>query len=461
MGRWNGAARLAAALCVASVVLLAVPASAEQIDNAPGPITRILITPDLNCGVSFLGDSSPEFFADTACATFVSTATELFGPNSIPAGGSASPRTAFTPVSQVKTGTGTSGDPFRIETVVDAGTSGLRLTQVDTYVAGQNAYRTVITIANSGAAATDVNIYHAADCFLQDSDDGFGAFDPTTGAVSCVNGVDDGLGNTIPGPRIEQFIPLSGGSRFFESNFSAVWAAVGTRQPLPDTCAACDVFLDNGMGLSWSASVPAGGSVVRSLLTNFSPTGLVPLPTALTATPASVNGLDIVNFTASITNPNIIDLPVDSLSVTLPSGFTYVPGSTIGATSADPSIVGSVLTFTGPFVVGAGGATQSLTFQTRAVNVPGVYTSSVDGLAGAVPVLPSTDTAAVTVVAAAQITTTTPTTTNRALLARTGTRRGLEPQALVGVLLVGMGTALVSAASRRRRLATARHFTNP
>ncbi len=100
------------------------------------PMT-ITISPDLSCAVNYDGDTYGEFYGDTACGTLIAVNGVLYGPASIPAGGSASPRTAFTPASQTVSGSGTPQDPRRITTVVDAGTSGLRLTEVDSYIDGR------------------------------------------------------------------------------------------------------------------------------------------------------------------------------------------------------------------------------------------------------------------------------------------------------------------------------------
>ncbi len=45
-------------------------------------------------------------------------------------------------------------------------------------------------------------------------------------------GVDDGNGNTVPGPRIEQWFPLSAGSHYLEDDFGSVWATIGAQTPL-------------------------------------------------------------------------------------------------------------------------------------------------------------------------------------------------------------------------------------
>src|SRR4051812_12666035 len=177
---------------VASSVAVFVPTVGAQIATSAtitsaGPLPSITISDDLNCDVRHTGDTSPEFFGSTACATLVVVNGTLYGPLAIPFGSAASPRTTYTPVSQTgPTGSGTDADPFRIVTVVDAGASGVRLTQTDTYVVGSESYRTDIALSRTAPVPNPtVRLYRAGDCFLQDSDEGFGQVDTTTGAVSC------------------------------------------------------------------------------------------------------------------------------------------------------------------------------------------------------------------------------------------------------------------------------------
>ena len=142
-------------LLATALLALAFPAgaSADAAITSSGPLTSIGTTSDLNCSVNHASDLQGEWFADTACATLVASGGTLYGPASIPAGGGASPLTAYTPVSQSPvTGAGTSNDPYKIITVVDLGTSGLRLTQTDTYVVGEESYRTDVQLQNTGNA---------------------------------------------------------------------------------------------------------------------------------------------------------------------------------------------------------------------------------------------------------------------------------------------------------------------
>jgi hypothetical protein len=241
--------------------------------NSSGPLTTVDVSTDLNCAVNHSGDADGEFFGNTACGTLLASGGTLYGPADIPAGDSASPRTAFTPVSQsAVTGSGTGADPFTVVTAVSLGTSPLRITETDSYVTGEESYRTDVTVRNIGDLAASAILYRAGDCFLQNSDSGFGSADASVGAVSCV--VDDG---GLPGTRIEQWFPLSAGSHYIEDFFDNVWAAIGTQTPFTDSCNQCANSVDNGAGLSWNLTIPPGGSVTRSHLTVFSPLGRVPL----------------------------------------------------------------------------------------------------------------------------------------------------------------------------------------
>ena len=169
----------------------------------------------------------------------------LYGPASIPAGPAVD--VPYTAVSQsAVTGAGTEGDPLRIVTVVDLGATGLRLTQTDSYVIGQEVYRTDVAVANSGASARTALLYRAGDCFLQDSDVGYGSANPATGAVACVTSLDSGA-------RIQQWFPLSPGSHYYEAGFGDVWSLVASQAQFPDTC-ECNQLIDNGAGLSWQVT---------------------------------------------------------------------------------------------------------------------------------------------------------------------------------------------------------------
>jgi hypothetical protein len=265
-GRVRG---VAVSLSVAlSLALVPAAEAAQQIISSSGPLTNIWLNDNLGCQADHSGDSSHEFFGGTdpgSCGTFLSAGGTSYG----------SRFTQFTPVSQSGvTGSGTSGNPFKVVTVVDVGTTGLRITQTDTYVTGQEFYRTDITVSSSAGTPIDAALYHAADCFLQNSDTGFGLFDSSTGGIFCTANP-----NNSPPARVEGFTPLSAGSHYVEDVYSTVYGDItAAGSQFPDTC-RCTERIDNGAGLSWAITVPAGGAVTRSLQTTFSPSGQIqPVP---------------------------------------------------------------------------------------------------------------------------------------------------------------------------------------
>ena len=414
-------------------LLLLVPtaeAASTSIISA-GPLTNTTISDELNCAVNHTGDAAGEFFGDTACATEIAVGGTIYGPSSIPAGNSPG---GYTPVSQsAVTGSGTSGDPYAIVTVVDVGTTGLRISETDSYIVGQEAYRTDVTVSNTGTQAKSVILYRGGDCYLQNSDEGFGSTGNPAGAVACVAAADPNAPNPVPGSRIEQWIPLTAGSHSIEAFYSSVWSAMSAQTAFPDTC-ECAVYEDNGAGLSWALDIPAGESRTVSHLTNFSPLGNLPLSTTKTADQATVVAGGQDGYTITVTNPNTSIVQLASISDTLPAGFTYVAGSSTGATTSDPAVSSQTLTWSGPFnVPAASGQTPgsiSLHFNVNASTTPGSYFNNATAAGGSFAVVPTGDTAPVTVTAPTVTATSTVTATATATATATNTSTATSVVAL-------------------------------
>jgi uncharacterized repeat protein (TIGR01451 family) len=391
VGRRRAGRALFASLLAAGLLVGA--ARAASITSA-GPLTNIDVNTFLNCAVNHTGDASGEFFGNTACGTLVAAGGTLYGPLSIPAGGAASPRTTFTPVSQTgPMGSGTAADPYKIVTVVDLGTGGLHITETDSYVVGEESYRTDVQVSNTSGSAQGIILYRAGDCFLQNSDFGFGLVEVATGAIAC-RAADQGQ----PGTRIEQWFPLTPGSSYMEANFNQIWAQIGSQQPFPNTC-RCNELIDNGAGLSWSATIGAGASATFSHLTTFSPLGHAPLSMAKTATSATSLAGANNGYTITISNPNSTAVVVDSITDTLPAGFSYRTGTTSGLTTSDPTVNGQMLTWSGSFSIPANG-TGTLSFGVVVSSVPGTYLNEASGTASGFTVAPTGPTAPITVTAA-------------------------------------------------------------
>src|SRR4051794_2848494 len=233
-------------MVLGGLLLPAASASAAvplQDAGAPaGPLNHVIVGNSLGCQAQHTGDSVFEFFPQTVspgdCGTLLFAAGVLFTPDFSNQGSTFTSglgaRTPFTPVSQTGvTGNGSSGDPFKIVTVVAAAATGLRITETDTYVAGQESYRTDVTVANTGASNQSVILYRAADCFLQNADSGFG-FAEAGNAVGC-----SATANNSPPDRIMEWVPITGGNNFTENYFATVWSQIGAHTAFPNTCGQC------------------------------------------------------------------------------------------------------------------------------------------------------------------------------------------------------------------------------
>jgi uncharacterized repeat protein (TIGR01451 family) len=359
----------------------AVPAGADASITSSGPLTQVGVGTTLNCTANHVGDTAGEFFKNTSCGTFTIVDGVLYGPFL---------GAAYTPVSQTgPTGTGTAGVPYKIVTVVDLGTTGVRLTQTDTYTTGLESFRTDVALANTSGSTRTVRVYRAADCYLQNSDIGYGAYDAGTGAVACTTGLE-------AGSRIEQWFPITAGSHAFESFYSTVYNRISSLLPFDDTC-GCTTLQDNGAGLSWDATIATGSSKTFSSLITFSPLGILPLSMSITPDNASVSSGGTAGYTVTVHNPNAGAVTLSSLSDVIPATFSYVAGSSTGLTTANPTIgSGNTLTWAGPLVVpGAGDGT--LHFSANVGTTAGTFTSSASAVASGYPIAPSGPAGAVTV----------------------------------------------------------------
>jgi hypothetical protein len=253
-----------------------------------GPLEHIYLGNELSCQVDLTDDTVFSFFPSGTrpgdCGTMLAAAGTVYTPDFAGHVGTATnipSAVAFTRVSQSPvTGAGTSAVPYSVVTVVDAGTTGLRLTQTDTYVTGNKFYRSQIQVTNTGLTPQDAELYHAADCFLGGSDSGYGHFEAATGGIFCSENA-----NNSPAGRLIGFVPQDAGSTYLQSGYSSVWSATNG-SPYASTC-DCATQEDNGAGLNWTLSIPAGQSVTRSLTTTIDSAGdLDPPETTINSGPA-------------------------------------------------------------------------------------------------------------------------------------------------------------------------------
>lgn len=212
---------------------------------------------DLNCTLATHEDTDGEYYGGSACGTFLSVGGTLYGPASIPAGGSLSAYTspvAWTPVSQSNSGAGTASDPFVTVTTVAAATTGFEVVQTDTWVAGGNTVSTRMQVVNTTGNDAAVRLYHAFDCYTADDDTGTGGIDATSQTVGCVH--INTNANAVLSLRLHA---VTGGATYTEDGYSQVWSDISSQSDLNDAALTTGDY-DNGEAVAWSATVPANAS---------------------------------------------------------------------------------------------------------------------------------------------------------------------------------------------------------
>ncbi|WP_406732214.1 Ig-like domain-containing protein [Streptomyces sp. NBC_01794] len=225
--------------------------------------------------------------------------------------------------------------------------AGVTLTQTDSYVVGREFYDTKVTVQNNSGGQRAGNIYAAGDCYLQNSDSGYGHVTGTAPACSSTPGA--------------------------------------------------------GGRISWAVNIGDSESATYQWSTIFSPTGTAPLAIKASAeNPVSEAGANN-RYTVTVQNPNTFPSTVSSVSVELPQGFSYRSGTTTGSTTNDPTISGQTLTWQGPFTV-APGAGATISFGVTVSTVPGRYTIDANATSPDTELTGAVDAAPIAVVVAPVIT---------------------------------------------------------
>jgi len=272
-----------------SLVLFAAPtawgAPTPFVDiHSAGPLSDIYIGNDLSCQVRSGGFSSTEFFPNAAgpgdCGTFLAVNGQLYGPDfahhtttATAFAGDAS-YSPFTPVSQTGvSGSGTPSSPYRVVTTVNAGASGLSVSEADSYVIGTNYYQADITVTNNSGSTQTALVYHAADCLLHGSDSGFGFVDmssPSAPAPACALNP-----NNSPTSGFEELVPITTGNDYVENqsgtntDLNDIWGDITNMASLPDSC-DCATNENNAEGINWTfLRRPTGTSSTFTLRTQI------------------------------------------------------------------------------------------------------------------------------------------------------------------------------------------------
>jgi hypothetical protein len=212
-------------------------------------ITSYATTEDLGCSLTTQEDLHDEFYTDgsanDACGTFLAYGGQLYGPANIPAGGNLGSYIHWTPVSQNTTGDGSTAQPYTTTTTVTGEGTGVQLTEIDSWVNGDNKVNSTYQVSGVSGDTSQVVLYHAADCYAGGSDEGSGSFNSSSQTVGCVH--DNGDGTFFQ----EQFTPQTSGAQSVEDLYSTVWSDIAIQTLLPGTC-TCNETHDNGAGVSWA-----------------------------------------------------------------------------------------------------------------------------------------------------------------------------------------------------------------
>lgn len=301
-GRLTGAAATIVAVVMGFTTASAQATTTYQDISSAGPLTNVYLGNDLDCQIVYTGNPTDEFYPpDTTtgttvtpgdCGTFVSQGGSLYGPDFTTNIGSATGFSNGTGgyvnytagAQSAVSGSGTAASPYSVTSTATAGS--ISVSQSDTYVVGDESYGTTISLTNNTGATVTGRLYHAADCYLQGSDTGFGEVNAADQAPACTASA-----NNSPPGLVEEFAPLTAGSDYVEAGYSTVWSEIAAQGDLPNTC-DCTTDEDNGAGLNWDFSIQAHGTATYSLLTNFSASGAL-AGSPIAVTPPTISGVTV------------------------------------------------------------------------------------------------------------------------------------------------------------------------
>jgi hypothetical protein len=210
------------------------------------------------------------------------------------------------------------------------------VTQEVSYVQGDLYFRVLWRVENRGESQVVLDLFHAADIYFSDRDEGYGYYNPATGAVG---------GYSVARDAFMSFSPQVPATNYQEAQFMVIWNAIGrcdggTCQQGPGfNNSISDIDEDNGIGLQWRRTLAPGQGAVLSDLWGFGPTPPetpVPSPTATelpepTATPTDPPQADTPTPRPSPTDPPVQPTPPPEIPeagslVLLASGLASLAG---------------------------------------------------------------------------------------------------------------------------------------
>ena len=233
-----------------------------------GAPISVVVQDDLGMEVYY--NEAQQFYGDDSGGTFLKINGLVYGKTPLATNGFAP--LDFTPISNNgPTGSGTREDPFKAVTIVEAGSTGVRLTQTTRYVNGNSFYDVDIVVNNTTDSPQTVTIFHGADLYLNFPDNlldfGYGFYDADSGAVGAIS---------EDNQSIQVFIPVTPADAFQESFYGIFWRQIGgpggvAGDGLDNTINRA--YHDTAAGLEYSRRVAAGSSAAVSLQGAFGKIG--------------------------------------------------------------------------------------------------------------------------------------------------------------------------------------------
>jgi hypothetical protein len=191
-------------------------------------------------GILFEGISvdTPQYFStDAKGSTLFLNGTSQFSMGSVPAGGCGG--TLFTPISHSKP------DDWSVETIYDAGSTGVRITQRIYYTNGNSYYRLEWDIENTGENTyTDCRFLHGGDTYFDGNDSSKGYYNAILKMVYLKNPDNEDAG--IMGLYGHPDSPID---RYNEGGFSINWDEMDDGE-LPNT--VNEDYIDAGYSVQWN-----------------------------------------------------------------------------------------------------------------------------------------------------------------------------------------------------------------
>lgn len=225
--------------------------TSTQVYNSNVPGTGQFYPPD--CAPGQTADNG--IFASLGGITGSEGVVAVYGPdfNGHPCGSASNDYIPWTPVSMTPvTGTGTAVDPFTVVIVVDAGTTGLRLTETLTYVTGAPQFNASLVFTNVGNASVTWDTFHGSDLFLADNDSGFAVLQGTSAGGRGANSSCQQLQYVI------LFLTPTPADAWAGEGFGTVWDEISAGQ-LSNTIES-SICQDNGAAVQWSGRTLAPGA---------------------------------------------------------------------------------------------------------------------------------------------------------------------------------------------------------